>query len=175
VGVDGVIVPDLPVEEQDEAAPIAAAHDIIITRMVSPLSGHRLVDLAAGARGFIYCVAALGVTGERQELSDSLAQFEQDLKAVTSKPLALGFGISTPAQVQSLAPHWDAIIVGSAIVRRIHEAHEEGLDVRQIAERLGDYLRSLRIALDSGDQGSPFQASTDPEPAATSAGGDSHG
>lgn len=150
VGVDGIIVPDLPVEEQDEAAPIADAANVIITRMVSPLSGERLAVLASGARGFIYCVAALGVTGERSELSADLARFEQDLRAVCKVPRALGFGISSPDQVRELAAGWDAIIVGSAIVRRIGEGAEEGLDARQLADRLGEYVASLRTALDEG-------------------------
>jgi len=152
VGVDGVIIPDLPVEEQDEAAPVADAHDVIITRMVSPLSGERLQDLSRNARGFLYCVAALGVTGERSELSADLSRFEQSLRAVSPIPRALGFGISTPEQVRDLAAGWDGIIVGSAIVRRIGEGHAEGLSSHQLAQRLGDYLASLRTALDEGTQ-----------------------
>jgi tryptophan synthase alpha chain len=135
VGVDGVIIPDLPLEEQDEAG---------------PLSGERLPSLTSGARGFLYCVAALGVTGERSELSADLARFEQELRSVSPIPRALGFGISTPEQVRDLAAGWDAIIVGSAIVRRIGEGAEEGLDAHQLASRLGDYVASLRTALDEG-------------------------
>jgi len=150
VGVDGVIIPDLPLEEQDEAGPVADADDVIITRMVSPLSGDRLPSLTSGARGFLYCVAALGVTGERSELSTHLERFEQELRSVSPIPRALGFGISTPEQVRDLAAGWDAIIVGSAIVRRIGEGAEEGLDAHQLASRLGDYVASLRTALDEG-------------------------
>lgn len=149
-GVDGLIIPDLPVEEQDEIAPYAQAHQVIITRMVSPLSGDRLRELTQDARGFLYCVAALGVTGERSELSSSLDQFEMAVRAVSPIPRALGFGISTPDQVRELAPGWDAIIVGSAIVRRIGEGAAEGLSATQLAERLGQYLLTLRQALDEG-------------------------
>lgn len=150
VGVDGVIIPDLPIEEQDEAGPIATANDVIITRMVSPLSGGRLPALASGARGFLYCVAALGVTGERSQLSTDLSRFEQELRAVSPIPRALGFGISTPDQVRELAAGWDGIIVGSAIVRRIGEGYAEELDAHQIATRIGEYVASLRTALDEG-------------------------
>ncbi len=150
VGVDGVIIPDLPAEEQDEAAPIATAHDVIITRMVSPLSGDRLQNLARTARGFLYCVAALGVTGERSELAADLSRFERATLAASPIPRALGFGISTPEQVRELAAGWDGIIVGSALVRRIGEGSAEGLDAHQLAKRLGDYLASLRTALDEG-------------------------
>lgn len=152
VGLDGVIIPDLPVEEQDEAAPFANAQDIIITRMVSPLSGERLPSLVQEARGFLYCVAALGVTGERSELSADLSRFEQALRTVCPIPRALGFGISTPEQVRALAASWDGIIVGSALVRRIGEGFAEGLDTRQLAQRLGDYIATLRSALDEGSQ-----------------------
>ncbi len=150
VGVDGVIIPDLPVEEQDEAAPIAEAFDVIIIRMISPLSGERFPVLTRGARGFLYCVAALGVTGERRELASGLQQFRQTLRAISKLPCALGFGISTPEQVRELATDWDGVIVGSAIVRRIGEGYEEGLSVSQLAERIGAYVLSLRQALDAG-------------------------
>lgn len=155
VGVDGVIIPDLPAEEQDEAAPIASEHDVIITRMVSPLSGDRLHDLARTARGFLYCVAALGVTGERSELAADLSRFEQATQAASPIPRALGFGISTPEQVRELAAGWDGIIVGSALVRRVGEGAAEGLDAHQLAHRLGDYLASLRTALDEGTTSAP--------------------
>ncbi len=150
VGVDGLIIPDLPYEEQDDIAPLAEANNVIITRMVSPLSGERLPELTRDARGFVYCVAALGVTGERSELSASLDSFEMAVRAVCPVPRALGFGISTPDQIRELAPGWDAIIVGSAIVRRIGEGADEGLSSQQLAERLGNYIHSLREALDEG-------------------------
>lgn len=150
VGVDGVIIPDLPLEEQDEAAPAATAQNVIIIRMVSPLSGDRLPALTHGARGFLYCVAALGVTGERSELSTDLNRFEQALCAVSATPRALGFGISTPEQVRALAAHWDAVIVGSAIVRRIGEGAEQARSAVDQAIRIGQYIASLRTALDEG-------------------------
>ncbi|MDD2533452.1 MAG: tryptophan synthase subunit alpha [Eubacteriales bacterium] len=150
VGVDGIIVPDLPLEEQDEVGPIADSHDVIITRMVSPLSGPRLSELTVNGRGFVYCVAALGVTGERSELSADLSTFEMAVRAVSPIPRALGFGISTPDQVRELAAGWDGIIVGSAIVRRIGEGHAAGLNAQQLADQLGIYVSSLREALDEG-------------------------
>ncbi len=152
-GVDGVIIPDLPLEEQAEAAPVAAASNVIITRLVSPLSGQRLPDLVQGARGFLYCVAALGVTGERSQFQTDFKRYQQQLLAVSPIPRALGFGISTPEQVHALAMDWDAIIVGSAIVRRIAEGAAAGLSTAELAEHLAEYIRSLRQALDDGTAG----------------------
>jgi tryptophan synthase alpha chain len=152
-GVDGIIVPDLPLEEQDEPAQAAAAANVIITRMVSPLSDSRLPALVNGARGFLYCVAALGVTGERAQFQTDLAAFKNQLIQISPIPRALGFGISTAEQVRELAPDWDAIIVGSAIVRRIAEGAAAGLNRSALAEQLADYVHSLRQALDAGTPG----------------------
>lgn len=149
-GVDGVIVPDLPLEEQGEAAPVAAAHNVIITRLVSPLSAARLPALIHEARGFLYCVAALGVTGERSQFQTDLQGYQRELRQLSPIPRALGFGISTPEQVRELAPDWDGIIVGSAIVRRIAEGAANGLTAAELASQLGTYVQSLRQALDAG-------------------------
>ena len=150
-GVDGVIIPDLPLEEQDDAAPAAHAANVLLIRMVTPLSGSRLHDLTDQARGFLYCVSALGVTGERNTYQTDLHAYSRQLAASSGLPRALGFGISTPDQVKSLAPDWDALIVGSAIVRRIAEGTAEGLSGRELCGRLAEYCRSLRQALDGGE------------------------
>jgi anthranilate synthase component I len=151
-GVDGVIIPDLPVEEQDAILPAAQADNILVTRLVTPLSGDRLPTIVAGARGFLYCVAALGVTGERSSFQTDLKTYAKTLAIGTCLPRALGFGISTPEQVRQLAPDWDALIVGSAIVRRIADGAEAGMSPAALCSSLAEFCRLLRQALDEADR-----------------------
>lgn len=153
-GVDGVIIPDLPYEEMLDVLPIADKFGVLMISMVTPLSGERLPMLTQRARGFLYCVAALGVTGERNEFGTDLQSYSRQLAAVTRLPRALGFGISTPEQVRALAADWDALIVGSAIVRRIAEGFAAGLTLAEVSHRLAAYCRDLRAALDN-PAGSP--------------------
>ena len=150
-GVDGVIVPDLPFEEMPEVRPVAEANNVLVISMVTPLSGERLPMLTREAQGFLYCVAALGVTGERSDFGTDLKAYSRQLAGVTGLPRALGFGISTPEQVRTLAADWDALIVGSAIVRRINEGFSAGLPLAEIKNILAAYCRGLRNALDNPD------------------------
>ena len=147
-GVDGVIVPDLPYEEMADVLPAAEANNVILIRMATPLSGARLPDLTRDARGFLYCVAALGVTGERSDFGTDLKAYSDTLAAATRLPRALGFGISTPEQIRRLASDWDALIVGSAIVRRIAEGVATGLSLDVINNQLASFCKEMRLAID---------------------------
>lgn len=123
VGVDGVIVPDLPPIESDELHALcrAAGRDLIF--MVAPTSTERhLREVAARASGFLYCVSLTGVTGARDRLPDDLPAFLQRVRAVTDLPLALGFGISRPDHVAQAHALVDAVVVGSALLDRIAAA-----------------------------------------------------
>lgn len=123
VGVDGVIVPDLPPIESDELHALcrAAGRDLIF--MVAPTSTERhLREVAARASGFLYCVSLTGVTGARDRLPDDLPAFLQRVRAVTDLPLALGFGISRPDHVAQAQALVDAVVVGSALLDRIAAA-----------------------------------------------------
>ncbi|MCS7255471.1 MAG: tryptophan synthase subunit alpha [Thermomicrobium sp.] len=127
VGVDGVIVPDLPPIESDELHALcrAAGRDLIF--MVAPTSTERhLREVAARASGFLYCVSLTGVTGARDRLPDDLPAFLQRVRAVTDLPLALGFGISRPDHVAQAHALVDAVVVGSALLDRIAAAEPGG-------------------------------------------------
>lgn len=120
VGVDGVIVPDLPPNESDELHALCrqAGRDLIF--MVAPTSTERhLREVAARASGFIYCVSLTGVTGARDRLPEELPVFLQRVRAVTELPLALGFGISRPEHVAQVRDLVDAVVVGSALLDRL--------------------------------------------------------
>lgn len=118
-GADGVVIPDLPVEENEAAVQAARANGLHVISLVAPTSEQRIARIGQRASGFLYCVSSLGVTGAREELPDDLAQFLSKVRASTSIPIAVGFGISTPQQVRQVAAHADGVIVGSAIVQEI--------------------------------------------------------
>ncbi len=119
-GVDGFIVPDLPLEESDEfSAPLRqAGRDLIF--LVAPTStDQRIRDAVSRASGFIYCVSLTGVTGARENLSGDLAEYIARVRSHTTLPLAIGFGISTPDHVRDAAALADGVIVASALINHI--------------------------------------------------------
>jgi tryptophan synthase alpha chain len=125
-GVDGVLVTDLPPEEAGEWIQSARAAGLDTVFLASPTSPDaRLRRVAEASRGFVYAISRTGVTGERQALSDDARPLVARLRALTSEPVALGFGISTPEQVKQAAAAADAVVVGSALVRFLEE-HPQG-------------------------------------------------
>jgi len=125
-GVDGVLVTDLPPEEAGEWIAHARKADLDTVFLASPTSpDERLSKVAEASRGFVYAVSRTGVTGERQSLSADARPLVERLRARTSVPVALGFGLSTPEQVREAAAVADGVVVGSALVRFLEE-HPEG-------------------------------------------------
>jgi len=143
-GVDGVILPDLPYEEQQEFLPYAEKEGIAIISLVSPLSGSRIGPIAAHAKGFLYCVSSLGVTGIRTGFDTDFESFMKEVGNSTHIPAYLGFGIATPEQARQLMDYCDGIIVGSALVKQI----EESRTIEEAVESVAHLTRSLRRALD---------------------------
>ncbi|HET8644633.1 MAG TPA: tryptophan synthase subunit alpha [Vicinamibacteria bacterium] len=121
-GVDGVLVTDLPPEEADEWLAVAREAGLDTIFLAAPTSpDQRLRRVAAASRGFVYAVSRTGITGEQERLSEDARPLLERLRALTAEPLALGFGISTPAQVAEAAGAADAVVVGSALVRFLEE------------------------------------------------------
>jgi len=121
-GADGVLVTDLPPEEADEWVDTAGAAALDTIFLVAPTSpDERLRRVAQASRGFVYAISRMGVTGERDALSSDARPLVERLKALTSEPVALGFGLSTPEQVASAAQAADGVVVGSALVRFLEE------------------------------------------------------
>ncbi|WP_206830421.1 tryptophan synthase subunit alpha [Alicyclobacillus fructus] len=140
-GGDGVIVPDVPLEEAAEVAAAAEAHGIRFVPLVAPTSGEeRIRAIVREARGFVYCVSSLGVTGERQDVSRQARALVDLVRRHTDLPACVGFGVSRPEHVREIAAFADGVIVGSAYVRRIGEAVDAGRDpvaaVRSFTEQL---------------------------------------
>ena len=118
IGICGVIIPDMPFEEQGEAKEFAGKYGVEIVTLVAPTSKERTAEIARNADGFIYLISSLGVTGVRTEMND-LSSIVSEIKGITNVPVAIGFGISTPEQVEYYSTIADGVIVGSAIVQII--------------------------------------------------------
>ncbi|MDR1218113.1 MAG: tryptophan synthase subunit alpha [Treponema sp.] len=140
-GVDGVIIPDLPLEEQDEARPIAREYGVDLISLVAPTSEQRIKQIARVASGFLYIVSSLGVTGIRSEITTDLPAIIASVKAETSLPVAVGFGIHTPEQAVDIARVADGVIVGSALVRVIERYRENA------TSHLAAYAKAMKEAL----------------------------
>lgn len=119
LGVDGIIVPDMPFEEKEEMEAPAGARHVTVVSMIAPTSEARIRAIAAKAEGFIYVVSSMGVTGVRSEIKTDLGAMVESIRQVTDVPCAVGFGISTPKQARACAAVSDGAIVGSAIVKII--------------------------------------------------------
>ena len=144
-GVDGILVADMPVEESEEVTEIAARNGIDPIFLIAPTtSDARIRKIAAKARGYLYLVAALGVTGVRAEVSPVALDLLARVRRHTALPLALGFGISTPGHARTCAAAGaDGIIVGSAIVSIV----EENLaDPAAMDRELGNFISSMKRA-----------------------------
>ncbi len=143
-GADGFLIPDLPPDEAGELRPHLEAHDLRCAFLLAPTSSDERIRLVTQAStGYVYCVSVRGVTGARTDLPPDLGEFLARARAATGKPLLVGFGISTPEHVATLAPQVEAIVVGSAIVKII----EEHGQAPGVAERVAAFARELRSAL----------------------------
>lgn len=141
VGVDGIIIPDVPLEEKDEFNSYAKANGVDLIALVAPTSGERIRAICETATGFLYCVSSLGVTGTRESIETDLGSFFENIKEHCTIPTALGFGISTKEQAILLKDYADGIIVGSAIVK-IVEAYGEAA-APYLTQFVGDIVKSI--------------------------------
>jgi tryptophan synthase alpha chain len=121
-GISGIIIPDLPMEENDEVRGLAESSGVHLIPLVAPTSNDRIRSIVAQARGFVYCVSSLGVTGTRTQFYSGVDEFLHTVKTATDIPIAIGFGISNREQVAKFEAVCDGVVVGSALVRRIEEA-----------------------------------------------------
>ena len=126
-GVDGIIVPDVPVDEIDELRASAGARDIDTVLLAAPgIAPERLSRIASTASGFVYCVATYGVTGARDSLSSTAEELVTALRPMTDLPLLVGVGIATPEHAEQAMRFADGVIVGSALMARLLEADPDG-------------------------------------------------
>jgi tryptophan synthase alpha chain len=147
-GLDGLIVPDLPVEEAGRIKPASDARALKLIQLVTPTTPReRAARIAETSSGFLYYVSVAGITGERRELPPELVDNVAWLKSRTELPICVGFGISRPEQIAQLAPVADGMIVGSAIVRRIAELEDAGATREAIVAEIGRFVAELAAPL----------------------------
>ena len=138
IGIDGLILPDIPFEEKDEFQPICKKYGVDLISLIAPTSQNRIAMIAKEAEGFLYIVSSLGVTGTRSEIETDLGEMVKLVRENANIPCAIGFGISTPEQAKQMADIADDAIVGSAIVKLL-EKH--GKDAPRY---IGEYVKSMK-------------------------------
>lgn len=141
IGIDGLILPDLPYEEKDEFLPICEKYDVDLISLIAPTSDKRIGMISKDAKGFIYIVSSLGVTGTRSEITTDLGSVVSVIRQNTDVPCAIGFGISTPEQASKMASLSDGAIVGSAIIKIIEKYGKDS------PKHVGEYIKSMKDAL----------------------------
>ena len=145
-GFSGAIVPDLPADESEALARLAAERDFKLIQLVTPTTPRdRAIAIARRSTGFVYCVSITGITGERDRLPEELLGQLTELRRHTDLPLCVGFGVSRPEHVRMMREVADGVIVGSAIVRLVEQAATKPLE--EVATAVGELAQSLSDAL----------------------------
>ena len=142
-GISGIIIPDMPYEEKDECTETAAEYGVDVISMIAPTSEQRIRTIAKDAKGFIYVVSSMGVTGVRSEIKTDLTSIISHIRESSGVPAAVGFGISTPQQAKAMAAVSDGAIVGSAIVKLVAEYGKEA------EEPVFNYVKKMAEAVHS--------------------------
>ena len=141
IGIDGLILPDVPFEEKEDFQPVCRKYGIDLISLVAPTSENRIARIAGEAEGFLYIVSSLGVTGTRSEIKTDLASIVEVVRKNTDIPCAIGFGISTPEQAGRMAALSDGAIVGSALVKILEKYGTEA------PEHIGAFIRAMKAAM----------------------------
>ena len=142
LGMDGLILPDVPYEEREEFRTICKSHQIDFISLIAPTSKERIHKIAKEAEGFVYCVSSLGVTGMRSQISADVSEMVKLVKEVKDIPCAIGFGISKPEQAAAMAEISDGVIVGSAIVKLCEKYGEDCVPyVEEYVKQIKDSIR----------------------------------
>lgn len=141
IGIDGLILPDLPYEEKDEFLPVCQKYGVDLISLIAPTSADRISMIAKESEGFLYIVSSLGVTGTRSEIKTDLASIVKIVRENTNIPCAIGFGISTPEQAKKMSDIADGAIVGSAIIKIIEKYGKDS------PKYVGEYVKSMKDAI----------------------------
>ncbi len=143
IGIDGLILPDLPYEEKEEFQPLCTQYGVDLISLIAPTSADRIAMIAKEAEGFLYIVSSLGVTGTRSEIKTDLTSIIDVARQHTDIPCAVGFGISTPGQARKMAYLSDGVIVGSAIIKLLAQYGKDA------PSHIGAYVKSMKNAIRS--------------------------
>lgn len=143
IGIDGLILPDLPFEEKEEFLPYCKKYGVDLISLIAPTSENRIAMICREAKGFIYLVSSLGVTGTRSKITTDIDSIVSVIRENTDVPCAIGFGIATPEQAADMASKADGVIVGSAIIKLIEKYGKDA------AEHVGRYVKEMKNAANS--------------------------
>ena len=146
VGIDGLILPDVPFEEKEEFLPFCKKYGVDLISLIAPTSENRIAMIAREAEGFLYVVSSLGVTGTRSEIKTDLASIMEVVRQNTRIPAAIGFGISIPEQARKLSEIADGVIVGSAIIKLLAQYGKDA------PPYIGEYVKRMKDAVRSKEQ-----------------------
>ena len=141
IGIDGLILPDLPFEEKEEFLPLCRQYHVDLVSLIAPTSENRVAMIAREAEGFIYLVSSLGVTGTRSEITTDLQPIIRTIRENAKVQVAIGFGISKPEQAKAMAAISDGAIVGSAIEKILAQYGTEA------PKYIGEYVKSMKDAI----------------------------
>lgn len=141
IGIDGLILPDVPFEEKEEFLSICHRYEVDLISLIAPTSENRIAMIAKEAEGFLYIVSSLGVTGTRSEIKTDLASIVKVVRENTDVPCAIGFGISTPEQAKKMSGIADGAIVGSAIIKILEKYGTEA------PKYVGEYVKEMKDAI----------------------------
>ena len=141
MGIDGIILPDLPFEEKEEFDEVCTKYGVDLVSLIAPTSENRIAMIAKEAKGFLYIVSSLGVTGTRSEITTDLGSMVKIVKENTDIPCAIGFGISTPEQAERISKLSDGVIVGSAIIKILEKYGKDA------PKYVGEYVKSMKEAI----------------------------
>lgn len=144
IGMNGLILPDVPFEEKEEFDTVCKKYGMELVSLIAPTSHARITEIAAEASGFVYCVSSLGVTGVRTSITTDVGAMVKLVKQAKDIPCAIGFGISTPEQAKNMAVKADGVIVGSAIVKLCKQYGEECVPyVKEYVKEMKDAIRGI--------------------------------
>lgn len=142
IGMDGMILPDVPFEEKEEFAPVCRKYGLDFVSLIAPTSHDRISMIAKEAEGFVYCVSSLGVTGVRSEITTDISAMTRLVKESNPNiPCAVGFGISNPEQAKQMAKSADGVIVGSAIIKIVEKYGRDSVP------HVGEYVKQMKSAI----------------------------
>lgn len=141
IGMDGLILPDVPFEEKEEFDSVCRKYGLDLISLIAPTSHDRIAMIAREARGFVYVVSSLGVTGVRSEITTDIGEMVRLVRAQTDIPCAVGFGVSNPQQAKTMAAVSDGVIVGSAIVKLVAQYGKDAPD------QVGAFVKKMKEAI----------------------------
>lgn len=143
-GINGIIIPDLPIEERGDIMDIVGKYEVHLIPLVAPTSKRRIKEIAGGGSGFVYCVSKNGVTGVGEQIKTDIKEYMELVGSYTKLPKALGFGISGSSMAREFKPYCDGIIIGSAIIDIIYKCRDE----KEILDKVGTFISEVKKSLE---------------------------